>query len=51
MIDNKIDDEAQEFKKIYNHFSDKRTDIMKIIQFKVDVFGDVLYKEILLMTK
>ena len=35
-------------KNIYNHYLDKRSDIMKITQFKVkDVFGDVLGKEII----
>ena len=47
MVDKKIDEkEAQELKKIYNHYIDKRKEIMKITQFKVeDVFGDVLSKD------
>ena len=44
MIDKKIDEkEALELKKIYNHYTDKRSEIMKNTQFKVeDVFGDVI---------
>ena len=44
MVDKKIDQkEAEELKKIYNHFIDKRSEIMKNTQFKVDdVFGDVI---------
>ena len=47
MIDEKNDyEETQELKKIYNDYLDKRTAVMKIIQFKVeDVFGDTLGKE------
>jgi len=47
MIDKKIDEkEAQELKKIYNHYLDKRKEIMRNTQFKVeDVFGDVLSKD------
>ena len=47
MIDKKIDEkEAQEMKKIYNHYLDKRKDIMMNTQFKVeDVFGDVISKD------
>ena len=47
MVDKKIDEkEAQELKKIYNHYLDKRKDIMKNTQFKVeDVFGDVISKD------
>ena len=43
----KIDEkEAQELKKIYNHYLDKRKEIMKNTQFKVeDVFGDVISKD------
>ena len=46
MIDKKIDErEAQEVKKIYNHYIDKRSEIKKNTQFKVkDVFGDVISK-------
>ena len=44
MINKKIDEkEAEELKKIYNHYIDKRTEITKNISFKVDdVFGDVI---------
>ena len=47
MVDKKIDEkEAQELKKIYNHYLDKRKEIMKNTQFKVeDVFGDVISKD------
>ena len=43
----KIDEnEAQELKKIYNHFIDKRKEIMKNTSFEVeDVFGDVKSKD------
>ena len=38
--------EAQELKKIYNHYIDKRSEIMKNTQFKVeDVFADVISKD------
>ena len=48
MVDKKIDEkEAEELKKIYNHYLDKRKEIMKNISFKLeDVFGDVLSKDI-----
>ena len=47
MVDKKIDEkEAQELKKIYNHYIDKRSEIMKNNSFKVeDVFGDVISKD------
>ena len=47
MIDKKIDQkESEELKKIYNHYIDKRSEIMKNTQFKVeDVFGDVISKD------
>ena len=47
MIDRKIDQkEAEELNKIYNHYIDKRKEIMKNTQFKVeDVFGDVISKD------
>ena len=47
MIDKKIDErEAEELKNIYNHYIDKRSEIMKITSFKVeDVFGDVISKD------
>ena len=46
MSDKKIDEkEAEELKKIY-HYLDKRKDIMKNTQFKVeDVFVDVISKD------
>ena len=47
MVDEKIDEkEALELKKIYNHYIDKRSEIMKNTSFKVeDVFGDVISKD------
>ena len=47
MVDKKIDQkEAEELKKIYNHYIDKRKEIMKNTNFKVeDVFGDVISKD------
>ena len=47
MVDEKIDEkEAEELKKIYNHYLDKRKEIMKNTQFRVrDVFGDVISKD------
>ena len=47
MIDKKIDEkEALELKKIYNHYIDKRSEIMKNTSFKVeDVFGDFISKD------
>ena len=46
-IDKKIDEkEAQELKEIYNHYIDKKKEIMKNTSFKVeDVFGDVISKD------
>ena len=47
IIDKKIDEkEANELKKFYNHYIDKRSEIMKNTSFKVeDVFGDVISKD------
>ena len=47
MIDNKIDEkEAQELKKIYNHYVDKRKQIMNSTAFKVeDISGDIIPKD------
>ena len=47
MVDKKNDEkEAQEFKKIDNHYIDKRSEIMRNTSFKVeDVFGDVISKD------
>ena len=47
MVDKNIDEkEAQELKNFYNHYLDKREEIMKNTQFKVeDVFNDVIRKE------
>ena len=44
MIDKKFhDEEAQEPEKIYNHYLDKRKQIMNSTKFKVeDVFGNVI---------
>ena len=47
MVDKKIDEkEAMELKKLYNHYTDKRSEIMKNTQVKVeDLFGDVISKD------
>ena len=47
MVDKKIDEkEAEELKNIYNHYIDKRKEIMKNTQFKVeDVLGNVINKD------
>ena len=47
MIDKKIDEkEALELKKLYNHYLDKRKQIMDSTKFKVeDIFGDVISKD------
>ena len=47
MIDKKIDEkEANQLKQFYNHYVDKKSEIMKNTQFKVeDVFGDVISKD------
>ena len=47
MLDKKTDErEAQELKKIYIHYIDKRSEIMKNTSFKVeDVFGDIISKD------
>ena len=47
MIDKKIDEkQAQELKKHYIHYIDKRSEIMKNTNFKVeDVFGDVISQD------
>ena len=47
MVDKKIDiKESEELKKIYNHYLDKRKEIMKNTQWKVeDIFGDVISKD------
>ena len=47
MIDKKIvKKEALELKKIYNHYLDKRKQIMDSTKFKVeDIFGDVISKD------
>ena len=40
LVDKKIDEkEAREFQKVYNHYLDKRKDIME------DIFGDVISKD------
>ena len=46
IIDKKSDEkEAEELKTIYNHYLDKRKEIMKNTSFKVEkVFGDVISK-------
>ena len=47
MIEKKIDEkEALELKKIYNHYIDKRKEIMDSTKFKVEeIFGDVISKD------
>ena len=47
MIDKKIDQkEADQLKQIYNHYIDKKEEIMKNTSFKVeDVFSDVIHKD------
>ena len=47
MVDKKIDEkEALELKKTFNHYLDKRKEVTKKTQFKVeDAFGDVLSKD------
>ena len=47
MIDKKIDEkESQELKKIYNHYVDKRIEIMDSTKFKVEeIFGEVISKD------
>ena len=47
MVVKKSDEkEAEEMKNIYNHYLDKRKEIMKKTHFKVeDVFGDVISKD------
>ena len=47
MIDKKIDPkEADQLKQIYNHYVDKKLEIMKNTQFKVeDIFNDVIHKD------
>ena len=43
MIDKKIDEkEGEELKQIYNHYQEKRKDIMNSTKFSVeDVFGNI----------
>ena len=47
MVDKKIDKkEAEQLKQIYNHYVDKRKEIMDSTKFKVeDIFGDVISKD------
>ena len=47
MIDKKIDEKkANQLKQIYNHYMDKKSEIMKNNSFKVeDVFNDVIHKD------
>ena len=47
LIDKKIDQkEAEQLKQIYNHYVDKKSEIMKNIQFKVeDIFNEVINKD------
>ena len=47
MIDKKIDQkEAEQLKEIYNHYTDKKSEIMKNTSFKVeDIFNDIIHKD------
>ena len=47
MVDKKIDEkESEQLKQIYNHYIDKKSEIMKNTQFKVeDIFTDVISKD------
>ena len=47
MIDKKIDQkEAEQLKQVYNHYVDKKSEIMKNTSFKVeDIFNDVIHKD------
>ena len=47
MIDKKIDQkEAEQLKQIYNHYVDKKSEIMENTSFKVeDVFNDISHKD------
>ena len=47
MIDKKIDEkEAAQLKQIYNHYVDKKSEIMRNTQFKVeDIFNEVINKD------
>ena len=47
MIDKKIDQkEAEHLKQIYNHYVDKKSEIMKNTSFKVEgVFNDIIHKD------
>ena len=46
MIDRKIDEkEALELKKVYNHYLDKRKEIMKNTEFKVEDSFSEIYKK------
>jgi len=47
MVDKKIDENKTiELKKIYNHYLDKRKEVMNSTKFEVeDIFGDVINKD------
>ena len=47
MVDKKIDEkETHQLKQIYNHYVDKKSEIMKNTSFKVeDVFNDIIHKD------
>ena len=47
MVDKKIDEkEANQLKQIYNHYVDKKSEIMKNTSFKVeDIFNDIIHKD------
>ena len=50
MIDKKIDEKkVEQLKQIYNHYNDKKSEIMKKTQFKVeDIFTNVISKDTIL---
>ena len=47
MVDNKINEkESEQLQQIYNHYIDKKTELLKNTHFKVeDVFTDVISKD------
>ena len=46
MIKKIIEKESEQLKQIYNHYVDKKAEIMKNTQFKVeDIFTDVISKD------
>ena len=46
MVDKKIDEKAQQLKRIYNHYLDERKETIFSTKFRVeDIFGDVISKD------